>query len=102
RHSPNGVRVAPQNTALFSCRRIPQSYGSVCPGGRDDIAGGGERDGIDAAVVPVEGKLLRRQGRAATADPCNKQKGARPMKRRDKHLGGGKKSHCLDLIIQER
>jgi hypothetical protein len=94
--------VAPQNAALFSRRHIPQSYGSICPGGRDDIAGGGERDGIDAAVVPLEGKLLRRRGRAATADPCNKQKRAQQMKRREKHLGSRKNTHCLDLLIEER
>jgi hypothetical protein len=91
--------VAPQNTALFSRRHIPQSYGPICPGGRDDIAGGGERDGIDAAVVPSEGKLLRRRGPAATADPCDKQKRAKQMKRRDKHLRSGKNTHWLDLLI---
>jgi hypothetical protein len=88
--------VAPQNTALFSRRHIPQSYGSIGPGGRDDIAAGGERDRIDAAVVPLEGKLILR-GRAATADPCAKQKRAQQMKRRDQHLASGMNTHCLDL-----
>jgi hypothetical protein len=91
--------VAPQSTALFSRRHFPQSYGSICRGGRDDIAGGGERDGIDAAVMPLEGKLLRRRGRAATADPCTKQERAKQMKRRAKHLASGKNTHWLDLLI---
>jgi hypothetical protein len=94
--------VAPQNTALFSRRYVPQSYCPIRPGRRDDIAGGGERDGIDAAVMPLEGKLLRRRGPAATAGPRNKQKRAQQMKRRDKHLSSGKNTHCLDLLIEER